>query len=461
MNKFIGDKRFYEKVLKIAVPIIIQNGITNFVGLLDNIMVGKVGTEQMSGVAISNQLLFVFNLCIFGGISGAGIFGAQFFGQKNYKGVRDTFRFKLVISAIITALGILVLSVFGNDLISLYLHEGSRTGNIVKTLVYGRNYMLIMFIGLVPFAIEQSYSSTLRETGETLIPMKAGITAVFVNLFFNYVLIFGKFGSPVLGVEGAAIATVISRFVESTIIVRWTHIHTNRNPFIVEIYRQFRIPIELVQKIVIKGAPLLLNEFLWAAGMAMMNQCYSMRGLAVVAGTNICSTIANLFSVVFIGIGTSVSIIIGQYLGAGRFEEAKTSAIRIITLSTICCVGIGLIMIITAPLFPSIYNTTNEVKELATVFIRIIGLVLPLQAYLHATYFTIRSGGKTWITFVFDSLYVWVVGIPVAFVLTRYTQLGIIIIYLVCQLVDIIKCIVGTIMLKKGIWIQNIVEEMN
>ena len=185
-SKYIGDSQFYKKTLGVAVPIMIQNGITNFVGLLDNIMVGRVGTEQMSGIAIVNQLLIVFNLAIFGAISGAGIFTAQYYGAGDDEGVRNTFRFKMYICIGITALGILALSFFGENLIRLYLHGEGNGLSVEDALIYGKKYLRIMLIGMIPFAIEQSYSGTLRECGETSVSMKAGIAAVAVNLGLNY-----------------------------------------------------------------------------------------------------------------------------------------------------------------------------------------------------------------------------------------------------------------------------------
>ena len=192
-KKFIGDKQFYKMVLAIAIPIMIQNGITNFVSLLDNIMVGQIGTEQMSGVAIVNQLIFVYNLCIFGGVSGAGIFTAQYFGQKDDEGIRHTFRFKLWVSAILTALVIVIFIIGGESLIQIYLNGSSDGGDLAAALRYGRQYMLVMLCGLPAFMMVQTYASTLRECGETMVPMKAGVTAVLVNLVFNYLLIYGKF----------------------------------------------------------------------------------------------------------------------------------------------------------------------------------------------------------------------------------------------------------------------------
>ena len=459
LKKFIGDKRFYKMVLTIAIPIMIQNGITNFVGFLDNIMIGQIGTDQMSGVSIVNQLMFVFNICIFGIVSGAGIFGAQFYGKGDQEGLRDTFRFRFIV-CIIASIGALVLfCAKGTALISLYLHEGSQTGNMASTLQFGEQYLLVMVIGLIPFAITQAYSSVLRETGETIIPMISGICAVLVNLTLNYILIFGKLGAPALGVIGAAIATIISRFVECSIIIIWTHTHTERNRFIQHAYRTFRIPATLAKQIIIKGSPLMINEALWASGMATLLQCYSNRGLAVVAGMNISNTINNVFNIVYIALGDAVAIIIGQLLGANKMEEAKEKDTKLIFFSTASCFVIGSIMILLAPLFPAIYNTSDEVKVLATQFIRIMAICMPLCGFLHASYFTIRSGGKTIITFIFDSCFVWVITIPIAFVLTHFTNLHIVPLFFICQAIDIFKCILGFVLVKKGVWINNIVDE--
>ena len=459
MKKYIGNKAFYKMVLVVAVPIMIQNGITNFVGMLDNIMVGRVGTEQMSGVAITNQLIFVFNICIFGAISGAGIFSAQFFGCKNHEGVRNTFRFKLISCAAICILGFAVFGIWGDDLIRLYLHGEGNEAELARTLGFAKDYLRIMMIGLIPFAIVQVYSGTLRECGETMMPMKAGISAVFVNMMFNYVLIFGELGFPKLGVEGAAIATVISRFAELGIVVVWTHKHAEKNPFIIGAYRSLRIPRNLVGNIIKTGTPLLVNEALWAGGMAIMMQCYSVRGIEVVAGMNISSTISNVFNVVFIAMGSAVSIIVGQLLGAGKMEEAKDTDRKLIFFSVASCVGIGILLALISPVFPMMYNTTDTVRHLATSFICIAALCMPLYAFTHASYFTLRSGGKTMITFLFDSCFVWVVSIPFAYVLSRYTTLPIVPLYLFCQLIEIIKCTIGFILVKKGVWLQNIVVE--
>lgn len=444
-------------VMAIAIPIMVQSGITNFVSLLDNIMVGMVGTEQMSGVAIVNQLMFVFNISIFGIISGAGIFGAQFFGGGRHDGVRHTFRFKIVFCGILTVAAMALFFFFGEDLISMYLHGEGVDDQLTTALVHGRLYMLVMLLSMLPFGLEQVYTSTLRECGETVIPMKAGIVAVLVNLVLNYILIFGKFGIPALGVVGAAVATVTARYIETAIVVGWTHKHSKKFLFIEGAYQSFRIPAYLARDILIKGTPLMVNEVLWASGMAALMQCYSVRGLAAVAGLNISSTIGNVFSVVYLSMGSAVSIIVGQLLGAGKMEEARDTDNKLIAFSVGACIVIGGFLALMAPLFPMIYNTTPEVKELATQFIRIVALFMPMNAFINVSYFTLRSGGKTVVTFLFDSVFMWVASIPVAYVLSRYTTIPIVPLYFMSQGVEIIKCVIGFILVKKGVWIQNIV----
>lgn len=457
LSKFVGNKDFYKMVLLIAIPIMIQNGITNFVSLLDNIMIGQTGTEQMSGVAIVNQLIFVYNLCLFGGVSGAGIFTAQYYGQGNHEGVRQTMRFKIWMVAVITIFTCGLFLGAGDLLINAYLKGEGSAESISATLNYGMNYLKIMLIGLPAFALVQVYSSTLRECGQTLLPMKAGIIAVFVNLILNYLLIYGRFGFPKLGVAGAAIATVVSRYVEMLVIVIQVHRKKKEYSYVEGIYRTLKVPRDLIGKIIVKGSPLLFNETLWASGMAMLTQCYSIRGYSVVAGLNVSNTINNVFNIVFIALGDSVAIVVGQLLGAGKMKEARDTDNKMIAFSVFCCTLVALVMFCMAPVFPRLYKIDQESRILAKYFIMATALFMPQNAFLHATYFTLRSGGKTIITFLFDSVFIWCVSVTIAFMLSHFTAIPVVGVYIMVQLGDIIKCIIGFVLVKKGVWLQNIV----
>lgn len=451
------DKALYKRFLMVAIPIIIQNGISMFVSLLDNIMVGQVGSLQMSGVSIVNGLMFVYSLCVFGASSGAGIFTAQFYGSNDHEGIRYTFRFKVLICTVLSILSAVFFVFAGESLIKLYLQGEGDAADAALVLGYGMDYLFMTFWGFVPFAVSNAYASTLRETGETTVPMVAGIAAVFTNLILNYVLIFGHFGAPKMGVEGAALATAISRYVELSIVAGWTHGHKKICTFIQGAYRSMHIPGALLKKICLKGMPLLLNEALWSAGTAFLNQCYSTCGLDVVPAMNISSTIFNLAGVAFIAGGNSVGILMGQMLGASlKTEEIRDTNRKLIVANVFTGLIFGALMATAAGVFPKLYNTTDSVRHIATQMILVCAVTMPIHSYLNATYFTLRSGGKTLITFVFDSGYIWCCMIPVAFALSRFTDLPILPLYIICNSLDIIKCFIGARMLKKGTWIQNL-----
>ena len=447
LQRFIGNRAFYRRVLRVAVPIIIQTGITNFVNLLDNIMVGQVGTIPMSGVSIVNGLIFVFNLCVFGASSGAGIFTAQFHGSRDNEGIRHTFRFKVMVLSSIGILGSALFLLCGTGLIGLYLTGDGDAATAAGVLEEGLKYLKVMIWGFLPFALTNAYSSTLRETGETTIPMAAGIVAVFVNLIGNYILIFGHFGAPAMGVVGAALATVLSRYVELALVAAWVHTHRQKNPYIVGAYASPYIPGKLLKAIVMKGMPLLVNE------------CYSTCGLDVVPAQNISSTMYNVASVVFLSMGNSVGILMGQLLGAGTPEAELRDYNRKLLFTSVTAGGFfGIVMIALSGAFPLLYNTTDSVRSLATQLICVSACMMPFNSYTNATYFTLRSGGQTMVTFLFDSCFVWGCCVPIAFCLSRFTGIGILPLYIICQGTDFIKCALGAYMLKQGKWIQNLTQ---
>ncbi|MBR1815993.1 MAG: MATE family efflux transporter [Lachnospiraceae bacterium] len=452
------NNSIYKKALKLAVPMMIQNGITNAVGLVDNIMVGSLGTESITAVSIAGQLIFVFNLAIFGGLSGPGIYGAQYYGHGDTEGVKGIFRLKFWIGLFCAIAGILVFVFAGDALIRRYLAGEGSDIDPMLTLKYSRQYLDIMLIGFLPFTITQIYAGSLRETDESVKPMVAGIASVVVDVLFNYLLIYGKFGLPRLEVRGAAIATVISRFVEMSVVVIWSHKRRDIHIFLKGIYKTLKVPVDMTKKVLPKSFPIFINEFLWAGGLAVLTQIYSKRSLDVIAGLNISNAICNLLNVVFVTLGSAVGIIIGQQLGASEYEKAKKNSVKLMWFTSAVCVLLTIILVSISGVFPKIYNTTDLVRDYATKFIIITALFFPIQGFLNTLYFTLRSGGKTVITFLFDSGFSWVVSVPVAYIICTFTGLPILWIYATIQALDIIKVVVGYVLIKKGIWITNLVE---
>ncbi len=456
-KKYFGDRAFYRYTMSIALPIMIQNFITNLVNMLDNLMVGAVGTEPMSGVSIDNQLIFIFNLACFGIVSGAGIFTAQFNGKDDNEGIRYTLRYKLIAVVTISAAAILIFSLFDKELISLYLHKGETEGDLVSTLHFAQDYLKIILWGLFPFALTQVFAGTLRETGETVAPMVTGFAAVFTNCALNYVLIFGKFGAPKMGVKGAAIATVISRFVECICIVIYSYSKKKRFPYFNKAFTSLYIPKKLAGQVTLKAMPLLFNEFFWSLGISMLSMGYSLYGINVVAGYSITSTVMNLFNIAFLSLGSSIGIFVGKELGANEFEKAVDTTRKMVVF----CVGVSLfisaVVIFAGGYVPLIYKTNEASKNNAAYFIRTSGFFLPAISISNASYFTLRSGGKTWITVLFDSVFVMCVSVPAVFILYKL-GLSIWVLFPIVQSLEILKAISGLILLSKKVWVNNIVE---
>lgn len=457
LNRYIGDRAFYRRLFNIMIPVLIQYVITSFVSLLDNVMVGQVGTEPMSGVAIVNQLIYVFNMTIFGGLSGAGIFTAQFYGKADPEGIRHTMRAKYYVGLSAVAACLVVLLLRGEELIGLFLHEGKESLDLQATMDHGMSYMRVMLLTLLPFAVMQVYSSTLRECGQTFMPMLASVTAVFVNLIGNYILIFGKFGAPELGVVGAAISTVIARWVECVMVVWWAHRNKARNSYIAGLYRSVKIPLSLAKQMIMTGSPLLVNELLWSSGKTILNQCYSIRGLEVVSALNIATTISSLFFCAFFSMGNTIAVMIGQLLGAGELERAVDEDRKLIFFSASFSACAGIVMAFCASLIPEFYNTTDAVKDIATKLILVHSVMMPLHAFVHASYFTMRSGGKTVITFFFDCGFMWAFSVLAAFILSRFTSLDIVAMFAIVEALECIKALIGWYLLKKRAWVNKLV----
>lgn len=461
MRKWIGDKQFYRSVLTLALPLVVQQAITSFVSLLDNVMVGGLSTEAISAVAVVNQILMVFNLSLFGGLSGASIFGAQFFGKGDMKGMRETFRFKVMLGVVLTILCIGLLLACGETFVSLFLQGESDVGSTALALQEGMSYLRVMLWGLFPFMVVQSYVSSLRETGETVAPMVASVMAILVNLVLNYVLIFGHFGFPRLGVTGAAIATVISRYVEMVYILIHAHRHQDKYHFLQGAYASPHVSGSLLKKIIITGSPLMLNEVLWSLGMTFINQSYSSRGLAAVAAINITSTAWNLFSVVMMAMGSAVAIMVGQKLGVGDKAGARDIDRKLVFLTVVMHIIMGTLLVLCSGLIPKMYNVEESVRETTRQLLVVAGLSLPLHSFVHVVYFTIRSGGKTVITFLFDCVYTWLVPVALAYVLCTFTAMPIVQVYFCIQFIDIIKVVIGALMLRSDFWANNVVNEVS
>lgn len=454
-----SNRSYIRKLLLIAIPMMIQNGISNFVNLLDNLMIGRVGTNALSGVAIANQLVFVFFLVIFGATAGVGIFTAQYKGKNDDEGIRYTFRFKLVFNTVIATICLIAYLLLSPFLIGLFLMGEGDPADAAETLKIGIEYINIILISLIPIGLTQAYAGTLRDLGATKVPMFASICAIVVNFVGNWLLIYGNLGLPELGANGAAIATVISRFVELGILIVYTGKNPDRFPFIRGAFKSFKVPRSLAVKFILKALPLMANETLWSLGMTVINQCYSYRSLDAVAAMNIESTVWNLMGVSFLAMGEAVGIMMGHILGSGKLDEAKQQAYRMRRVTVYCGIVFAIVMAAISPFVPLLYNTSDQIRSLASSLILVAAVTMPFCAYTHASYFIIRSGGNTFITVLFDSIYTWAIAVSTAFILSRYTTLSVTWMLGIINGLEIIKCLIAFFFVRSGLWVKNIVRE--
>lgn len=458
LKSYVGDRAFYKATIAMALPMIIQNTFTNLVNMLDTFMVGQLSSEEFAAVGTVNQFVFVFNLAIFGAISGAGIFTAQYNGRGDHDGVRNTMRIKLITCFVIGLLGVGIFLLCGDFFISRFLVD-SKEIDLNLTFEFAQQYLVYILIGLIPFAISQAYASTLRETGQTVVPMVAGFVSVGTNFVLNGILIFGLFGVPALGVVGAAIATSISRFAELMVLVIWTHKNKAKCPFIPGLFKSLRIPSALIKRVAIKGIPILLNELLWSMSVTVRNMCYAESGAEVLNGLTVAFSLQNLLSVAYFALSSSIAIIVGNLLGAGKLDEAKDTDKKLLAFSVFMGGCMMVVQLALSGVFPLFYDITELERELATFIMICFALTMPAAALATSTYYTIRSGGLAFVTMLFDSVYAWVIVVPVAASLAYLTDISFEPLLIIVLIVENLKLLPGLILVHKGIWVKQIKVE--
>lgn len=455
MNKVKDDNRLLlRKLLRLAIPMMIANAFSNLISLVNNITVGSLGTEQLSGVAIANQIINVYNLCIYGAVSGAEIFGTQFHGKSDHENVRNVFRFKIMLMVALTALAVLVFLTFGKTLINLFLHAEGESYDIALAADEGTRYLHLMLISFLPNAINYAYSSALREGLFTKVTMMSSISGLVTSFVLNFIFI------PIFGVAGAALATIVSRVVEMSISILWVQTHLDRMPYMKGAFTSFRIPGRLMKQILFTGAPLTINETVWAIGSAMLTQCFSYRGLTAVAAVNIASTISMVVNTAIFAMGMASGIILGQILGSGDKEKAYRTSLVLMKYAGCIGLGVALILFALGPLIPLLYGSVEaEIQQIAKWLIWADAVNAIINGIYNNCYYTVRCGGRTLLTFFFDSGTIWGINVLTAFIIAHFTDLNIIYFYWFERLIDIIKCIMGYFLVKKGSWATVLTDE--
>lgn len=447
MLKLKENKKFYLHVLAIAIPFMLQQLITSSVNLLDNLMVGQLGDAAIAGVAAANRYYMIANFGIFGVGGAMSIFLAQYFGAKDEEHVKQTFRYGILSAYVIVTPFIILGYLFPTQILSFFTND-------LEVIQMGTDYLKLAILTYIPMALSMTIGNAMRSLGETKVPMYSSIVAILTNAFFNYVLIFGHFGFPAMGVAGAAYGTIIARIVEAGIFL----VVTKHLDFMFKtaVRDLFKISKKLAKAITIKAVPLTANEIFWSSGMSILFMFYSTRGKEVMAGMSISGSVADLFFTLFGGMAVATTVVVSQVLGANKLEEARSNAYLMIRFSMMLAVVLGLLMFGFSYIAPNFYNVTDYSRETATTFLRIMSFMFWIYMTNAQCFFILRAGGDTKSTLLMDSVFMWTVNLPAVGLVTYLTGWNVYALYLVGQSTDFLKLIIAYGLVRKEKWVKNL-----
>lgn len=445
----LKDREFMKKVMLVAIPMMLQQLITNSVNLLDNLMVGRLGPLAISGVALSNKYFMIIMASVFGVSAAATIFMAQFYGAENKEKMKQGFRYNLfscfTVTMVFVGLGLL----FPIPIISFFTKEPEL---IEMTMVY----FPLAAITFIPQSISAAMSSSMRSMGETKHPLFASVLSMLSNAFFNYCFIFGAFGFPAMGVLGAAIGTLIARLIELTyLLINYSIVDW---PYKSKLTELFKIPKQLIITITTKALPLTVNEVIWSLGIVTLFKFYATRGTIAIASMTIASTTVELFFILFSGMAVATNVLVAHPLGSFNLELARKHAYQLRQFSVWLAVIFGILIFLASFITPHFYNISREIFDNATNLIRVQACFFWIYVYNTEIFFIIRAGGDVKSTLMMDAVFIWLVNIPIVYLLATLTNVDIFLLYICGQCTDIIKMFVCTHYFNKGKWIKNLVS---
>ncbi len=447
LNRLKENKTFYLRVLSLAVPFMLQQLIGSSVNLLDNLMVGQLGDAAIAGVASANKYYMIAMFGIMGLSGAASIFIAQYFGAKDEEHVKQSFRYGLIASYVIILPFVALGLIFPQAIIRFFTSD-------VAVIEQGSLYLRIALFTYIPMTFSMTVGNAMRSVGETKIPLYTSIVAIVSNAFFNYCLIFGNFGFPRWGVQGAALATIIARVVE--VIVLAVVLHKKHFIFNTKIKDLFKISSKLEKAITLKAIPLTTNEIFWSSGMSLLFKFYSTRGTEVMAGMSISGTVADIFFTLFGGMTVATTVIISQALGANKLEEARKDAYKLLHFSQGLAVLLGLLMLGTSFIVPQWYDVSDVSRQTATTFLQIMACMFWLYMSNAQCFFILRAGGDTKSTLLMDAVFMWAINLPAVGLVAYLTDWNVYAIYLVGQSTDFLKFFLAYSLVKKEKWVKNL-----
>lgn len=442
------DKEFLSNMLKIALPIMLQNLVASTLNMADTIMVGKLGEIEIAAVGIANQYFFFFSMILIGLCGGCSVFIAQYWGKKDFDNIKRILGLGLVSVLLISIVFMAVGFINPGKIISLFNKEP-----IVKDL--GGKYLFIVLFSYIFTAITFVYSYSLRSIGNTVTPLIVNIAALICNVVFNYILIFGKLGFPALGVEGAAIATLISRVVEAVTLV--VLVYKDNGVLAAKFSELKDLSFEFLKKSYKIIIPVLLNDVLWALASLIYSFVYGHMGTGATAAIQICNTVNNMFMVVTFGMASASVVMIGNSIGEGKEDQTISYAKKFMIISLYVSILLGVILALTAPLIIELFNVSNEVRRSTLIMLYIISLIF-LVRFLGMIMIVgiLRGAGDARSALIIEGFTMWFIRVPLTILGAFFFKLPVHLVYALAILEEVVKFILALMRLKSRKWINNI-----
>lgn len=444
------DKVFYRTMLAIALPIALQNLITSSLNMIDTVMIGRLGEIEIAAVGLANQYFFIFVLLLFGINSGAAIFTSQFWGKNDTANIKRIIGITLIMGgslSIIFGIGAFmvphrILRIFTND---------------TEVINLGSQYLRIICFSYFVTAVGFSFSFTARSIGQAKLPMFVSAVSVLSNAIFNYILIFGKLGFPMMGVRGAALATLLARIIETTLLL--TIIYGQRMVIGGTFREMFNINFSLFRRYIKTGLPVILNEGLWSLGTTMYSIAYARISTEAIAAVQIANTVQSVFMVVAMGLGNACAVMIGNIIGAKEEEKAVEYAFRFSVVGPVIGIGLGIMLFLSAPLILSFYNISPTVYENAKNILQVMSLFICAKIFNTILVIGIlRSGGDTTFSLMLEMCSIWLFGVPMAFLGAHFLKLPVYLVVAMVSCEEVVKALFGIPRVLSKKWVKNVVE---
>ncbi len=441
---------FRQKLLKIAVPITIQNLISVGLNLVDNLMIGQLGATAIASVGLVNQVMFILLLVTFGASSGAGVFISQYWGVRDTKSIEKTITHMLFVTFGAAIVFFTILFFFPQQTLSLF----SKDISVIKL---GTSYSTIVAFTVFFTSFSFVIAFALRTVECAKIPMYISLVALGINTLGNYLLIFGIGPFPKLGVVGAAIATLLSRSIEFLFYV--FIVYRRRTPVWLSMRSFFKFDRFFFAKMMKIASPVIANEFMWSLGMAVYSLVFARVGTAAIATRNIVSTIDSFGFVFFGGIGSAAVVIVGSELGRKSFERAFKSAKRLLKITLVISVLAGLAIIVLSRIIIKFYNIDDLIRSTVLTSILIMGAALPIKM-LNAVNLVgiLRSGGDTRTVFYLEIISLWGIGVPLVILSGLILKWSVPVIYLMMLPEELFKMLIGGLRFRSRKWMKNVIE---